>query len=264
MATGVQSVVRAMRVLEAVTQAPAGVGVRELARSLGLKAPTVHGLIKTLAAEGYLCQDEQTGRYLPGLKFFVLAGACMRSRSLPAVAMPHMERFSADTGETVLLAMMQGGKVVWAAQALGTQRLVANLEDYPPVQPYETASGRVLLAYASGEALAAFVRDHPIAKSTGDQIRSRADLDRELAAVRERGYAIIRHRGADTLSAVAAPVRNHLGRVVAAVGLSMPSTRFCQPHLTRVLSGIQRAAASISLELGWEQQGSAAAGDAAP
>lgn len=254
MAKEVQSVARALRVLEAVSRSESGVGVRELARSVGLKVPTAHGLIKTLAAEGYLCQEKDTGRYGLGLKCFGLAGVCRRSRSLPAVAVPHMEQLASDTGETVLLAMMQGRDIVWAAQAMGTRSLVANLEEYPPVAPYETVTGRTLLAYVSCDELAEFVRGHPMAESTGEHIRTQGDLDNELEAIRRRGYAMIRRRRADTLSAVAAPVRNHIGTAVAAVGVSLPSARFRKPHLTDVLEGVRGAAGSISVELGWEEQ----------
>ncbi len=253
MASGVQSVTRALWILEAVASAGAGVGVRELARNAGLKVPTVHGLVKTLAVEGYLCQEDTTGKYRLGHKWFSLAGACHRERTLPGVSVPHLERLASETGETVFLAMMRGRDIVWAAHAMGTRRLVANLEDYPPPDPYETVTGRTLLAFAPPDPLAEFVRAHPIEKSTGEQIRTRADLDEELTAIRARGYARIRRRQADSLSAVAAPVRNHAGAVIAAVGLSMPSARFRKPHLTTVLEGVCATASCISMELGWQE-----------
>jgi IclR family transcriptional regulator, KDG regulon repressor len=254
MASGVQSVTRALRILEAVAQSISGVGVRELARIAELKVPTAHGLIKTLAAEGYLSQDENTEKYCLGHKCFALAGACSRSRTLPGVAVPPMERLASDTGETVFLAMMRGRDIVWAAHAMGTRELVANLGDYPPPDPYETVTGRTLLAFASPERLAEFVRAYPIAESTGEQIRTRADLDEELLAIRTRGYSMIRRRQADSLSAVAAPVRNHAGAVIAAVGLSLPSSRFRKPHLTTVQEGVCATARGVSMELGWQEQ----------
>ena len=254
MATGVQSVTRALRILETVAKSVSAVGVRELARDSGLKVPTAHGLIKTLATEGYLSQDEGTGKYSLGHKCFSLAGACSRARTLPGVAVLHMERLASETGETVFLAMMRGQDVVWAAHAMGTRRLVANLEDYPPPDPYETVTGRTLLAFATHDRLDEFVRAHPIAESTGEQISTRADLDEELCAIRRRGYAVIRRRQADSLSAVAAPVRNSMGAVIAAVGISLPSARFRKPHLTTVLEGVCTTARSVSRELGWEEQ----------
>jgi len=253
MAPGVQSVARALQILETVAASAAGVGVRELARATKLKTPTTHGLIKTLAAEGYLCQDEATGKYGLGHKCFLLAGVCARARVLPGVAVPHMETLASDTGETVLLAMMRGRDIAWAAHTLGTRRLVANLEDYPPPDSYETVTGRVLLAFAPPDHLAEFLRAHPLSKSTGEHIRTRAELDEELEAIRKRGYAVIRRRRADSLSAVGAPIRNHAGSVVAAVGISMPSTRFRNPHLTTIVESVRRAADRISTELGWHQ-----------
>lgn len=252
MASTVQSVTRALRILEAVAESASGIGVRELARNAELKVPTAHGLIKTLAAEGYLSQEESSGKYSLGHRCFALAGASSRTRTLPGVAVPHMERLASETGETVFLAMMRGRDIVWAAHAMGTRRLVANLEDYPPPDPYETVTGRTLLAYASPELLKEFVRAHPIAESTGEKIRTRDDLDEELQAIRRRGYAVIRRRQADSLSAVAAPVRNYTGAVVAAMGLSLPSSRYRGAHRTAVLEGVCAAARVVSKELGWQ------------
>ena len=254
MASGVQSVTRALRILDTVAKSVSGVGVRELARNAGLKVPTAHGLIKTLAAEGYLSQNDDTGKYYLGHKCFALAGACSRSRTLPGVAVRHLDALATGTGETVFLAMMRGREIVWAAHAMGTRQLVANLEDYPPPDPYETVTGRTLLAFASQDRLDEFVDAHPIRESTGEQIRTRVDLDEELGAIREHGYAVIRRRQADSLSAVAAPIRGSTGTVIAAVGISLPSARFRKPHMTTVLEGVCRTAVSISKELGWEER----------
>lgn len=242
---------RALRILEGVAKSPAGLGVREAARIAELKVPTAHGLIKTLAAEGYLCQEEGTGKYGLGHKCFLLAGACRRSRVLLGVAVPHMERLASETGETILLAMIRGRNIVWASHALGTRPLVANLEDYPPPDSYETVTGRTLLAFLPPDRLDAFVRAHPISESSGEQICSRSDLSAELEKIRECGYSMIRRRRADSLSAVAAPIRNHTGAVAAAMGVSMPSPRFRDPHFSAVLNGVREAAAVVSAELGW-------------
>lgn len=91
MASTVQSVTRALRILEAVAESASGIGVRELARKSELKAPTAHGLIKTLAAEGYLSQEESSGKYYLGHRCFALAGACNRTRTLPGAAVSYMQ-----------------------------------------------------------------------------------------------------------------------------------------------------------------------------
>jgi len=246
MAGNVQAVTRALRILEAVADAGGVCGVRDLARRLDLKPPTIHGLMQTLAAQGYL---ERTGAgYRLGFKCMQLAGAFFKDQPLRDVARPYMEELVERVGETVSLAVLGNSEVIWIAHALGTRNVVAAHEQ--SAHPYETACGRVLLAHTPSEAVRDFIAHHPLGENAADDLRTLHDLERELRAIRRQGYAIFRGKGLDGSSAVAAPIHDHTGSIVGAIGVVMPSARFQGEHLATAIEAVRATARRISEQLG--------------
>lgn len=250
MSAGIRSVNRAIDAVEEVVRRGQPVGVRELARTLGLKVQTLHNLVKTLAMRGYLAQDAATRAYYPGPRLFELSGQVVRGTDLARLATPFMEGLAGELGESVLLAMMQGREIVWAAHTLGTRTVIANLDHPSRRDAYNAATGRVLLAHAAPGVVRDYVRSHPTSRSASEHIRTRRDLDAELKRVRARGHAIIARRAADTISAVGAPIFDAAGSVPGALGISMPSSRFRGAHRRAVTHGLLQAAASLSAALG--------------
>ena len=250
MSNGIQSVNRALDIVEEIVRRSQPAGVCDLARTLGLKVQTLHNLVRTLASRGYLAQDAGTRAYLPGARLLETAGRVLRGVDLPRLAAPFMEGLAAELGETVLLATMHGSDIVWAAHALGTRTVIANLDHPGRRDAYNAATGRVLLAYAAPDVVKEYVRSNPPSRSVSEHIRTRRDLNAELKAVRARGHAIIERRDPDTISAVGVPVSDAVGAVPAALGISMPSSRFRAPHRRAVTHGLLKAASGLSSALG--------------
>jgi DNA-binding IclR family transcriptional regulator len=245
----VQSVGRALDILELLGRAEGGLGVTELARRLELKTPTAHNLLRTLSARGYAAKGEDQ-RYRLSCECGRLGGMYLDNLRVPEIARPAIEELALDLNESVILGMMVHGEIAFVARASGSRMLSVNFEPSVVRFGYTSVCGRVVLAHLDPEALEAYVASHPVAKSHCEDIRSRRDLDQVLARARRDGY-LDYWRENNTVLAIAAPIRDYTDKVVAAVGLGMPGVRFRKSHRSRIIKAVQRTASVISSELGY-------------
>ena len=241
---GTQAVDRAARLLTEVVHAPGSVTFTELAAATGLAKSTASRLLLALERNGLVRRDE-AGRFRPGEMFVRFAWQGGAEAGLTEVAQPYLDRLGRVTGETVNLGVGRGGVVAQIAQVDSAYVIGATNWLGRPVPLHCTAIGKVLLAYG-----AATLPAGRLDRRTEATITSRAALTSELAAVRERGYAVIDGELEPGLVAVAAPVRRDGGAVVAALSVSGPGTRLTAPRLADVTAQCVAQAAALSTVLG--------------
>src|ERR1039457_954659 len=165
------------------------------------------------------------------------------------VAQPYLDRLGEATGEAVNLGVERGGLVEQIAQVDSTYLIGGTHWLSRPVPPHGGALGRVLLASGPAE-----LPRGRLERCTARTITSRAELDANLAEVRERGYAITDEELEPGLVAVAAPVRRDGGTVVAALSVSAPATRLTPARMAGVAAECAAQAAAVSAALGHRQQ----------
>jgi len=253
----VQSVGRALDILEmlAAEGDGAGAGVSEIARALELKIPTTHNLLRTLLARGYAAKDG-AGRYRLGHGCARLGGAYRRDLRVPQAAQPVISELAGRLNESVVVAMMTGGEVAFVARASGTRMLAVNFEHAVVRAGYTSVCGRVILAHLPVDRLEAYVASHPLRRGTCEDLAGLKDLDRVLESARRKGHLEYWREG-NTVLAIAAPIRDFSGEVIAAVGLGMPGVRFRKSERNRIVNAVKEAAAEISAELGYEPKAAA-------
>ena len=245
----VQSVARAFEILEALSGAPNGLGLAEVARAVVLKQPTVHNLLRTLVARSYARQDPATQRYHVGHGCASLGRSYLRSLRVPDASRAPIESLARRLNESVVVGAIEGGEIAFVARAAGEQMLAVNFESHWQRVDYGSVCGRVILAYLSEDELEIYVKRHPIAGRAAD-ITSRRDLDAILRRARKDGH-LEYWRENHTVYAIAAPVRDHAGRVVAAVGVGMPGVRFSKKERPRLVAAVMETADEISKALGY-------------
>jgi IclR family acetate operon transcriptional repressor len=217
----VQSVERALDVLEALAEHGGEAGLSEIAARTGLPYGTIHRLLRTLLARGYVRQESDR-RYALGGGLVRLGGV---AESMVAVwAQPYLTRMVELSGETANLAVLEGDFVVYVAQVPSPRRLRMFAEVGRRVLPHSTAVGKVLLAgRAAGEALPVFERTG-MPRRTPNTITDGPAMMAELALVRARGYAMDLGEEELGVHCMAVPVRDG-DRVVAAMSVSGPAER---------------------------------------
>lgn len=248
----VQSVHRALDILEALGSAGDAVGVTELARTLDLKTPTTHNLLRTLAARRYVTQDQATQKYRLAAACATLGRMCRMEARVPHVAQAHLQALSSELNESVVLGMMERGETAFVAQVEAKRMLTVSFDQVWVTDSYSSVCGRVLLAYLSGDALAAYTASHPVSTSKAGDIRTKKALTAVLAEIREQAYCAY-WRANGTVFAIAAPVFNADGCAVAAVGVPIPGPRVNDKTQPGIVRAVCEAARRISHDLGWQE-----------
>lgn len=244
----VQSVDRALTILEILARTgEAGLG--QIARELGVHKSTVSRMVAALAAHDLVEQPEARGPVRLGPGLLRLAGATTARLDLVQEGRPVCRELAEATGETVNVAVMAGHTALYVDQALGPSTITSYNWVGQHIPLHATSNGRVLVgplsaaerSQAWGE-LTAFT-EHTVTQP--------AELERLVAEARKQGYAVVRDELDIGLTAMAAPVYNAHGELVASISLSGPSFRMDVERERELLAPLRSAATELSTRLGW-------------
>lgn len=248
---GVQAVDRALILLEALARAEGPVSLSALSAEVGLHISTVHRLLNTLARRGFVEQEPYQGRYRLGLKLFEIGHRALYSLDIRAVARPFMRQLVEEFNETANLAVLDGTEVVYIDQVESKNMVKMMARPGTRGPAYCTGAGKVLLAYLPPSQLEKVLSSLNLEPYTPMTITDVGRLKQELEAVRQQGFAIDREELEEGVRCVAAPIRNHEQRVVAALSVSGPSNRLTEELIReRLVEAVCRAARVISEALG--------------
>jgi len=235
---------RAVAVLDALAGAASDLGTNEIARRTGINASSVSRLLATLVGTGLVEHVQETGRYRLGLRLFELGNAALARVDLREVARPHLVALAAATGETATLSVPGEREAITVdfVQSGASVQSVARLGR--PSVAHATAVGKLFLAFG-GE-----LPDGALPAYTPRTLTDPAAVAEEVERSRTRGWAeALGEREAD-LNAVAAPVLDARGELVAILGLQGPAGRFGSGALHAALQPLLDRAAETSAGLG--------------
>ena len=245
----VRSVDRAAALLLALGDSQGEAGVTELARRLGLHKSTASRLLATLQRRGLVEQDEETGKYRLGLVVIRLAERAERTLDLRGISMPELERLARLTHETTGLGVLDGDTLLTVAQADGPNLIAVGDWTGRSVPLHCVASGKVLMSAVAEREVLRIVR-RGLLTYTERTITELEPLLEELARIRRRGYATALGEFEMGLNAVAAPVHDARGNVIAAVDIWGPAFRLTPRRIPELAAQAREAAAAISVRLG--------------
>jgi DNA-binding IclR family transcriptional regulator len=222
----------------------------EAAKTLGLHKSTASRLMGTLEREGFLESDPQMGKYRLGLQAVTLASSVGPSGGLRTLVRPAMEELSLATQETINLTVIQGMECVNLEQIPSPHRIknVGWIGRRTPL--HCTSTGKAMLAFMPpGERTRLLPRRFD--RYASRTITRRDRLIKELVETRRRGYAIAQEELEEGLTAVAAPILDQEGKVVAALAVTGPSFRLPEERLLDAAARVVKAAARVSRRLGF-------------
>lgn len=216
---GTQAVDRAAQLLALVVQSDEPISFTELTGETGLARSTTSRLLTALEGN-HLLERDADGAYVSGPLFALYAARHDPWSQVARLADPTLQKIGAETGETVNLAIPRGETVVQIAQVNATYMLGARDWMQVTVPPHCSALGKVLYAFDCLQP-----PDGDLEQLTEHSLATAVALQADMATVRRRGYATTREELEIGLDAVAAPVHGRDGNVIAALGVSGPSTR---------------------------------------
>ena len=237
----VAAVQRAIAILDELAEARGELGTNEIARRTGINVSTISRILATLASGGLVDHVTSTGRYRLGAGVVRLANAA--GLDIRSLARPHLEELAKHIGETVTLSV-PGEHEAFTLDFVQSQLTVRSVAEVGRVSvAHATAVGKVLLAHGGA------LPDGPLRAFTDRTIVDRGVLEVEVATVRERGWGQALGEREEDLNAVAAPVLDRSGHLVAILGVQGPAVRFSPRAMRTAVELLAEKTALISSAL---------------
>jgi IclR family transcriptional regulator, KDG regulon repressor len=246
------SVANSIRLLTSFSGQENELGITTLASRLRLAKSTVHRLAATLTSAGFLEQNSETGKYRLGVALFELGALVRRRMDVANEARPKLRELLEKTGETVQLGIVDHYSVLYVYEMESPRaiRMAAAVGGRAPL--HCTAVGKVLLAFQPADYMKQVI-ERGLTPYTAKTITKRDAVLGMLEEVRLREHAIDDEESEGGLRAVAAPVRNHSGAVIAALGVAAPVQRMSKKIMHTCVPSVIETANAVSARLGFMQ-----------
>lgn len=249
----VQSVDRALSILEVLSDYNEGLGVTEISDRIGLHKSTVHRLLGTLIYRGYVTQDSESNKYKITLKLFELGNKKVEDMDILTVSKPYTKELMEKVNEVVHFVIREGNNIVYIdkVEADNTIRMASTIGRRSPL--YCTAVGKAILAQLSDKEVEKIWNSSKIEKFTEFTITDLKEMKEELEKVRQKGYAIDNEENELGVRCAGAPVFNRFGKVEGAISISGPTIRVTEGKVEEFAKEVVKYAGLISKELGYKE-----------
>lgn len=248
----IQSIDRALNILELLANSEKPLGVIEISQALGLKISTTHNILRTLMHRGYVEQDGERGKYQDGYKTIVLANKILGKLDLKKIAEPYIDALIKEFNETVFLGILRDGQIINLIVKSGNRPIIANPQPQKSgSRLHSTAMGKVLIAFLPEEEIDRLLDTQRLTSFTEHTLIKKEDIKAHLKEVREKGVAFNRGEETDGVYGVAAPIRDFNGNVIGGLCIGYPEARFSKEYEDKLASVVKSYADEISLKLGY-------------
>ncbi len=246
------SVLRAIEILEylALVKRPCDLAV--ISRDLKMNKSTLHRFLTTLVQEGYVAREDNTKRYRLGAKVAWLAAHFLSAVDVRQVAHPFLEQLAISSEETVHLAVLDRNEIMYIDKVDSQKavRMASFVGSRAPV--HSTSVGKVLLAHQPEAQWEAYIQTTGLAACTPHTITDPTTFMNHLRQVRKQGYAIDQLENEEGICCVAAPIYDHLGKVVAAISITGWNVTMTDVTIEKMIPLVQEGCRAVSKALGYQ------------
>ena len=249
--SGVQSLERALNIIDALSTRTEGLGISEISEMTSLHKSTVHRLLKTLRTYNYVYQDSRTEKYLLGTKILEISANIMDSFDVRSVARPVLEELCKTVGEAVHLCILDGLDAVYIDKIDNETRSIRMYSKIGKRIPiYSSASGKVLLAGESKDKLKLLADDLDFTNFTKYTIKDKESFISEISQIPKRGYAVDWFEHEDSVLCIAAPIFNLEKKIVAAISVSAGIWNLDENLFSKMREEVYLASKKVSKYMG--------------
>ncbi|MBX2805197.1 MAG: helix-turn-helix domain-containing protein [Hyphomicrobiales bacterium] len=246
----VQSLARALSILNALAASDRGLSLSETAARTGLAVSTTHRLLNTLQQKNFVQFNQDQGIWTIGVQSFIVGNAFLRVRELSQIARPNMRELMESTGETVNLAVENQGEAIYIAQIESHMTMRAIAKPGGRAAMHASGVGKALLATMDDEAVNQILMRHGMPKLTGNTLVVPEELKNQLLEARQKGYAVDDEENAIGLRCIAAAIVDETGQAVGAISLSGPTVRVRSDLISSLGEAVKTTADHITIGLG--------------
>ena len=247
---GVQSVDRALSIIETLAEDDEGYRLSDLAVRTGLSTSTVHRLLATLESRRFVAFDRTESKWHVGARAFTVGATFARRRNFSAQAVPYLRKLRDLTRETANLAVVDDEFIVVLTRAESREIMRSLTKVGGRVAMVASGVGKAVLATYADEDVRAIIQHHGMPRLTEKSIVRPSDLFRELAKVRRLGFAIDDEEACMGLRCIAAVVYNDCSEPLAAISVSGMTSRIPDERLPALGGTVREVAAELTVALG--------------
>ena len=248
--TRVQSIDRAVAILDCFSEEKKELKLSEISERLGLNKSTVHGIISTLKYHGFISQDEETQKYKLGIRFVQFGDLVINSMNIRNAAVPVIDAVCEKIEETVHVAMLDGLDVVWIEKRECTKSIKTSTKIGARLPAYTTADGKIIICYQNKDKIKNYLPKR-IPQYTNNTITNKSEFIKKLEEMKKNGYAIDNEEYVEGLKCVAAPIFDHDGKVRFSLSTTGPAFRMNEERIKELIVIIKEAANEISHRIGY-------------
>ncbi|KRE61822.1 IclR family transcriptional regulator [Paenibacillus sp. Soil750] len=246
----IHSVEKALDVVEALSEHDS-LSLIELVELVKQPKSSLYRIILTLEKRGFLSRSDEDGKYCLGYKQLVITKNLLERSSLRTAALTEMNKLVETHGDTVNLCVLSEGEVLYMEIIEGTYALRMTDKVGSKAPFHATATGKMITSYLPELETKQMIAQFGLPAYTPFTIQDETQLLRELASIKESGYAVDREEIVQGARCIAAPIFNMFGRIEGAISLSGAKHRFPDEELEHIARYIQEAAKRISQKLGY-------------
>lgn len=248
----IQSIKRAIQILNSFTSKEKELSITELSKRLNLHKSTIHRILVTLEDESLVIKNQITQKYHLGIKLFELGHLVQDQMEIRTYALPVMKELAQKTEESIDLNIVSDGKRVSIEKIESPHDIRRIIQLGKSLPLYCGGSGKALLAFLPDEEIDKIIQQENLLPLGPNTITDPAKLREHLKEIRKNRYAIsIEERSLGSAS-IAAPIWDYTRKVVASLSISGPTTRFTKQKIPTLISLVKEAAKEISKSLGYQ------------
>lgn len=244
----VQSFARGLSVIRSFSAEAPAQTLSDVAARTGLSRATARRFLHTLTDLGYAVNVDSRFQLTP--RVLELGTSYLSALTLPAIAQPRLEVLSRQVGESSSMSVLEGTDIIYVSRVPVRRIMTVNITIGTKFPAYATSMGRVLLAGLSEAELEETLAASPPQQLTTRSLFTVQQVREEVAATRERGWALVDQELEPGLRSLAAPITGPDGEVVAAINISTQSASHAVEDIRRVvLPQLLETARAISTDL---------------
>jgi IclR family acetate operon transcriptional repressor len=247
---GVQSVDRALSILETLSEDDEGYRLSDLAVRTGLSVSTVHRLLATLESRRFVQFDRAESKWHVGVRSFTVGASFARRRNFSTQAIPYLRKLRDLTRETANLAVVDDEFIIVLTRMESREIMRSLTQVGGRVAMVTSGVGKAVLATYSDEDVGAVIRHHGMPRLTEKSIIRPGDLFKELATIRKQGFAVDDEEACMGLRCIAAVVYNDCAEPLAAISVSGMTSRLTDERLPEIGQIVRDVAGELTLALG--------------
>ncbi|MCG1024886.1 IclR family transcriptional regulator [Dehalobacter sp.] len=250
----VQTVERALDILEVLASSIEPFGVTEIGSRIGLHKSTVHRILQTLCYRGYVEKEKDRERYRLGIKIVELGNAFFNQLEVRKIAERYLESLARTFDEVVHLVLFDNGEVVFIDHKESSQLIGMHSKVGSRGYMHSTAVGKAILSTLPEEDVRLILQKKGMPYFTQQTITDPEKLIEQLREIRKTGIAVASEENEVGIINIGTPIYDYSGRTIGAISISGPINRLKEKGIEKVGQEIKRVGQDISFRLGYSRR----------